>query len=280
MSEAALHPDAFTRQKFKKLHRYTIQECTELSAGRLEPSEYPHLQLVKRLSGCQQQLWVQCPTCPRLTGALYVPPNATQGDYRCRVCHSLVYSSQRHKTTRHPLRQILTYRSMASRTRQERRDVNTRANVLDAPSAALVTDQETGVVMDHSYGDRRYPRRCVCCWRPLKVYIKPRHASHINRRRDWKTMYSDGMAICGSVVCRKLLDWDSRRPKWKNNTARQVTHRFIGTRWFGVGLFADYLLWWGNKTNLNQREEELQLWKTQWTERHPGFGTSYLTKST
>src|SRR5262249_55664093 len=51
---------------------------------------------------------------------LFIPPNASDGDWRCRSCWNLIYASQRYGR-RHPLRRVLTSRKLATRVREQAR---------------------------------------------------------------------------------------------------------------------------------------------------------------
>ncbi len=134
----------FLRQKLPKRHAHVVEECRALDVRdvlshldgfhrailrRWNPPTHPWLTLVPHRGGPFRRWWFQCPRCQRRCEALFVAPDVTGEDWRCRVCWSLVYSSQRYGH-RHPLRQKLTARKRVTRRkllqRQERRAASHR----------------------------------------------------------------------------------------------------------------------------------------------------------
>ncbi len=119
---------ALRLQKWLKRHDYLVEEC--LARGRAlhvsdllpaltgyhrelisrwNPLTHPWLTLVPRMGGPFRRWWFLCPRCQRRCEALYVPPGTQREDWRCRICHDLIYASQRYGQ-RHPLRKKLTPR--------------------------------------------------------------------------------------------------------------------------------------------------------------------------
>ena len=121
-----------------KLHPHVVEECSRLTVETLMAAAPEHfltdnlaidfirgpyrgLRLVPRQHGPCKRWWVECPSCGKRRDALYEPPHAQAGDWRCRTCHSLVYASQRYGQ-RHPLR-----RDPANWTSRKRRTAQKRA---------------------------------------------------------------------------------------------------------------------------------------------------------
>ena len=115
---------AFEIRKWEKVHEYCVENCDELHISKarefLPPynkqnflawqhPQYSWLQLVPKRNGCCVRWWLLCPTCNKCRESLYLTPEAGFNDFQCRVCCSLVYSSQRF-SRRHPVRQVLTVR--------------------------------------------------------------------------------------------------------------------------------------------------------------------------
>ena len=114
--------------KWPKRHQYVVEECKSLHVNDVSiyldrfhrsilrtfnPQNYPNLLLVSRMGGPFKRWWWECPHCRRRRDALYLPPDVSGWDWRCRKCWDLVYASQRYGY-RHPLRKKLTYRKKRS----------------------------------------------------------------------------------------------------------------------------------------------------------------------
>lgn len=126
---------AFLRHQWPKLHDYVVEECEALTArdarlGAWSPPGHPTLRLVARRGGCFMQWWLCCPTCGRRCGALYRPPGFASAEWRCRLCWSLVYASQRYGY-RHPLRRRPTYRKRLTMQREILRQERTAARRME-----------------------------------------------------------------------------------------------------------------------------------------------------
>jgi len=126
-----MRPAAFEHQRWPKRHEHLVEEC--IAAGGVldvaevaprrgwqtalvsswTPPAYPGLRVVTGQAGAFVKFFLLCPRCERRCEALYRPPGARPDDWRCRLCHGLIYASQRHEGARHPLRRIATPRKRA-----------------------------------------------------------------------------------------------------------------------------------------------------------------------
>src|SRR5262249_5583869 len=125
---------AFLVKKWRKRHAHVVEECRMLDVRDVlpnlygsdrvtlwswNPPSYPSLTLVPQDVGPLRRWCFLCPRCRRCCETLFVPPDVSSDDWRCRrcVCHGgLVYASQRYGR-RHPLRQRLTPRKRVSRSK-------------------------------------------------------------------------------------------------------------------------------------------------------------------
>jgi len=105
---------AFIEQKWRKRHRYTVEECLAIN-----PADYlagrqglPDAEIERLRSGATWRSYLVCPRCERLCRNLFLPPpdpsssavpwTERKGEWACRECHGLVYACQRYGR-RHPL---------------------------------------------------------------------------------------------------------------------------------------------------------------------------------
>src|SRR5262249_28547938 len=113
--------------KWPRRHAHVVEACRALDLRDVlphldrreqamlpswNPPSHPWLTLVPHDAGPLRRWWFLCPHCRRRCETLFIPPDVSGDDWRCRrcVCHGgLVYASQRHGR-RHPLRQRLTPR--------------------------------------------------------------------------------------------------------------------------------------------------------------------------
>ncbi len=135
----------FLRNKWPKRHEFLVEQCQALHVSEVLPylhrlnlklidtyltlSTHPYLRVVPRRGGIFKKWYFSCPRCRRPTETLYVPPGQRGYDRRCRVCWSLVYSSQRFGF-RHPLRKKLTYRKRVTRLKLIRRQERSRSRAM------------------------------------------------------------------------------------------------------------------------------------------------------
>ena len=173
------------RRSWPKLHEYVVEQCARLPLLVLMaavPEEwlsesniiefayapYRGLRLVPRQHGPCKRWWVQCPTCGKRRDTLYRPPPAFEDDWRCRVCHGLIYASQRY-SPRHPLRRDPRnwFPPLA------RPDIRPPIGRPGFRQPTLAADDEK-----HSYGltCRPLPSRALCEFRPGPWELQaPRH---------------------------------------------------------------------------------------------------------
>ena len=117
----------FQKQKFPQKHEFVIEQCTALHVqeflGHLLlhqdknfiPSNLPNnsgLRVVPTRAGFYVRWHFECPACQRRCESLYVPPGHDPSDWQCRICHDLIFGSQRF-SLRHPLRKKMTHRQKA-----------------------------------------------------------------------------------------------------------------------------------------------------------------------
>src|SRR5438128_2671402 len=124
---------AFLLRRWPKRHDHLVEECVAarqaLHVGDVlphltgwhghvirswNPPTRPYLTLVPRMAGPFRRWWFLCPRCRRRCEALYAMPGASREDWQCRLCHRLIYASQRYGF-RHPLRRVLTHRKRTTR---------------------------------------------------------------------------------------------------------------------------------------------------------------------
>ncbi len=119
-----MYSAGFELKKRPKRHDFVVQECESLHVTDVlpyltgyhrdlisswNPPSHPSLTLVPWRGGPFRRWWWLCPRCGRMCENLYVPPDSRPDDWRCRLCWSLIYASQRYGE-RHPLRKKLTHR--------------------------------------------------------------------------------------------------------------------------------------------------------------------------
>jgi len=176
----------FAFHRWTKRHDHVVEACRALDVRdvlqALDPPQrtalrswivptHPSLTLVRRDAGPFVRWWFLCPHCRRRCETLFIPPDVSGEDWRCRgcVCHGgLVYASQRHGR-RHPLRQRLTPRKRVSRakavdrlrreevrTRRRRDTVRTKQPTAQSgdhkPSAVRVSDERVIVIEVPRFG--------------------------------------------------------------------------------------------------------------------------------
>lgn len=147
----------FLRQKWPQRHKHLVEECVSarraLHVGdvlpdlmehayrhaitRWSPPAYPHLTLVSRQAGPFKRWWFVCPGCRRRCESVYALPDVARPEWRCRLCHGLIYASQR-CGFRHPLRRVLTRRKKITRQKDARRMERRSARLGAAPSCQIV----------------------------------------------------------------------------------------------------------------------------------------------
>jgi len=114
----------FQKQKFPLKHEFVIEQCSALNVGEVLghlplhndknfiPWNLPNnsgLRVVPARTGISVRWYFVCLGCQRRCESLYVPPGRNPLDWRCRICHDLIFASQRF-SCRHALRKKMNYR--------------------------------------------------------------------------------------------------------------------------------------------------------------------------
>jgi hypothetical protein len=135
---------ALMRHKWPKLHDFVIEQCRGRHVGELlarvpdECWERMHpvvveddrgsFVLLPRRGGPFVRWWLVCPKCQARRECLYQRPDSAPNEWRCRVCHALIYASQRYGY-RHALRKNprnWPYRKRRIAQKAAEREIRTR----------------------------------------------------------------------------------------------------------------------------------------------------------
>jgi hypothetical protein len=159
---------AFDRQKWPKRHENLVEDCIAKGSAlhvdevlpylklsgwqhqiisRWNPPMHPSLTLVPQMGGPFRRWWFLCPRCRRRCEALYIPPGVLRDDWRCRICHGLIYAVQRYGY-RHPLRRVRTYRKKMTALKTAIRQDRMRAHQMARQQQWLAQNPSNGAEVE------------------------------------------------------------------------------------------------------------------------------------
>jgi len=203
-----------SRYRWPKTHPHCVEECASIHVTQILPyldeGTFTHgsawifpelpttIRLVAQHSGVCRRWYFACVGCGRRCENLYRPDKAAPLNWRCRLCHDLIYASQRFGF-RHPLRRKLTERKR--RTRQKRaarfersleRDRVRRRASDNLASPVSMSDDEAAVLAAQARATIEHARSAAeLAAKERRERLESLTATFVRRMRDAATVASN-----------------------------------------------------------------------------------------